>query len=182
MTEASEMYRANAAGFTKRVEAVPGGAWSNQSPCDDWKARDVVRHVVDTSGMFLGFVEEKLPPAPSVDDDPVAAWHSARDAIQAALENPEIAAKTYTGMFGSTTFEQSVQNFLVPDALIHTWDLARAAGINETLDPRAAEHTLDGLEPLDDKMRGPGGFSAKIDPPQANDPQTRLLNFCGRRV
>src|SRR3954447_7368167 len=117
MTEASEMYRSNAAEFTARVEAVPAGAWNNQSPCDDWTAREVVRHVVDTSGMFLGFIDEKLPPAPSVDEDPVAAWLSARDAIQSALAKPETAEKSFEGMFGTTTFQESVQNFLTPDAL-----------------------------------------------------------------
>ena len=182
MTEASEMYRANAASFNQRVVAVPETAWGNQSPCDDWDARAVVQHVVDTCGMFLGFVDEKLPPAPSVDDNPVAAWHSARNAIQTALDDPKIAQKAYEGMWGSATFEQGVQKFLTPDALIHTWDLARAAGIDDTLDPNAAEQALATLAPLDDKMRGPGAFADKIDPPQASDPQTRLLNFCGREV
>jgi uncharacterized protein (TIGR03086 family) len=182
MTDASERYRANAAGFNARVEAVPEDRWENQSPCEDWKARDVVRHVVDTSGMFLGYVDQKLPPAPSVDEDPVAAWHSARDAIQAALEDPAIAQKEYDGMLGKATFEQSVDKFLSADALVHAWDLARATGLDDTLDPKEAEKVYESLKPMDDKMRGPGAFADKIDPPQADDPQTKLLNFVGRRV
>jgi uncharacterized protein (TIGR03086 family) len=182
MTKASDRFRKNAAGFNARVEAVPADCWDNQSPCDDWKARDVVRHVVDTYGMFLGFVDEKLPPAPSVDDDPVAAYHSARDAIQAALDNPAIAQKEYDGMFGKATFEASVDRFLTADALIHTWDLARAANLDDTLDPGESAVVHDALKPMDDKMRGPGAFADKIEPPQADDPQTKLLNFVGRKV
>jgi uncharacterized protein (TIGR03086 family) len=182
MTKESERFRTNAAGFNARVEAVPSGRWESQSPCEDWKARDVVRHVVDTYGMFLGFVDEKLPPAPTVDEDPVAAWHSARDAMQAALDDPAIAQKEYNGMFGTTTFEQSVDRFITADALIHTWDLARATGLDETLDPKESAVVYEALQPLDDKMRGPGAFDDKIDPPQADDPQTKLLNFVGRRV
>ncbi len=181
MTEPSDRYRANAAGFDARVVAVPADRWENQSPCEDWTARDVVRHVIDTSGMFLGFVDQKLPPAPSVDEDPVAAWRSARDAIQRALDDPMVAQKEYEGMFGTSTFEQSVHNILACDALVHTWDLARATGLDENLPEKASQEVLEALEPLDDKMRVPGGFGDKIEPPPNADAETRLLCFLGRR-
>jgi uncharacterized protein (TIGR03086 family) len=181
MTDASDRYRANADGFDARVVAVPADRWENQSPCEDWTARDVVRHVVATSAMFLGFIDQELPPAPSVDEDPVAAWHSARDAIQRALDDARIAQKEYDGMFGQTTFEQSVGRFLAPDAFVHTWDLARATGLDDTLPEAMSQEVLEALEPMDDKMRGPGAFGEKIDPPANADVQTRLLCFLGRR-
>jgi uncharacterized protein (TIGR03086 family) len=181
MTDASDRYQSNAAGFDARVVAVPADRWENQSPCEDWTARDVVRHVVATSGMFLGFADQKLPPAPSVDEDPVAAWHSARDAIQRALEDPQVAQKEYDGMFGKATFEQGVHKFLAPDALVHTWDLARATGLDDTLPEKASQDVLEALEPMDDKMRGPGAFADKIEPPPNADAQTRMLCFLGRR-
>jgi uncharacterized protein (TIGR03086 family) len=181
MTDASGRYRANAAGFNERVEAVPEDRWENQSPCEEWTARDVVRHVVDTSGMFLGFIDQKLPPAPSVDEDPVGAWHSARDAIQGGLDDPKIAQKEYDGMFGKTTFERSVNNILASDALVHTWDLARATGLDDELPEQASQEVLEALTPMDDKMRGPGAFGPKLEPPPNADMQTRLLCFLGRR-
>ncbi len=182
VTEASDRFRANTALFNERVEAVPPDRWESQSPCEDWKARDVVRHVVGTYEMFLGFVDEKAPPGLSTDDDPVGAFHKARDAVQRALDTPALAQKEYDGMFGRVTFEDSVNRFLASDALVHTWDLARAAGLDDTLPPDECERVLQMLAPLDDKMRTPGGFHEKIDPPQADDPQTRLLNFVGRPV
>ena len=54
MSEIADRYRKRAAGLNERVEAVPADQWGSQSPCEDWTARDVVRHVVDTSAMFLG--------------------------------------------------------------------------------------------------------------------------------
>jgi uncharacterized protein (TIGR03086 family) len=65
---------------------------------------------------------------------------------------------------------------------VHSWDLARATGGDESMDPAQAEAMLEALKPMDDKMRAPGAFGPKIDPPQADDPKTRLLNFLGRRV
>jgi uncharacterized protein (TIGR03086 family) len=181
MTEVSERYKKNAAAFNARVEAVPADKWSNQSPCDDWTARDVVGHVVQTSGMFLGFVDLELPPAPSVDDDPVAAFHSARDAIQAALEDPATAAKEFDGFTGRSTFEAGVDRFLAPDALVHTWDLARAAELDENLDEAEAERVLAGLEQFGEAMRSPGAFGPAVEPPPGADAQTRLLCFAGRQ-
>jgi hypothetical protein len=54
MSETAARYRSVAAGFTRRVEGVPQTGWSDPAPCEGWVARDVVRHVVDTSGFFLG--------------------------------------------------------------------------------------------------------------------------------
>ena len=46
MSDLLDRYRHLADGFTARVEAVPEGAWDNASPCDEWKARDIVGHLV----------------------------------------------------------------------------------------------------------------------------------------
>ena len=41
-----------------RVVVVPDGRWTNPSPCEGWSARDVVRHLVDVHGHFLGNVPQ----------------------------------------------------------------------------------------------------------------------------
>jgi hypothetical protein len=38
------------------VEAVPPYKWDAQSPCDDWKAHDIVDHMVGNSKLFLSFI------------------------------------------------------------------------------------------------------------------------------
>lgn len=47
MSDVSKRYKKVVAEFTTRVEAVPAAAWNNQSPCDDWAARDVVRRLAE---------------------------------------------------------------------------------------------------------------------------------------
>jgi len=181
MTAVSVRYRTNTNGFQARVEAVPADKWESPAPCEGWTARDVVQHFVDTSGLFLGFIDEKLPPAPSVDDDPVAAFHSARDAVQRALDDPAAAQKEFEGFFGKSTFEGGVDRFLSADAFVHTWDLARAAGLDDQLDPAEAERVLEGLHQFGDAMRTPGAFGPEIEAPPDADVQTRLLCFAGRQ-
>jgi Mycothiol maleylpyruvate isomerase N-terminal domain len=46
VSEISDRYRRVAGQFTRRVEAVPDGAWDNPAPCEGWVARDVVGHLV----------------------------------------------------------------------------------------------------------------------------------------
>jgi uncharacterized protein (TIGR03086 family) len=181
MMKTADRYRANADAFTARVEGVAGDQWENQSPCEDWKARDVVRHVVDASAMFLGYINQQLPPGPSVDEDPAGAWRTARDAIQHALEDPALAQAEYDSMFGKSTFEQGVARFLAPDLVVHTWDLARAANLDENLEEGAVLEVLEAWRPLDEAMRRPGGFGPRVESPPGADPQTQLLNFAGRR-
>jgi uncharacterized protein (TIGR03086 family) len=186
MSEISERYRTRAAALNARIEAVPDDRWSSPSPCEEWVARDVVRHVVDTSGMFLGYIDRELPAGPSVDDDPVAAWHTARDTIQAALDDPDVAATAYTGQMGPSTFEASVDRFLSADALIHTWDLARAAGLDERLDPDEVHASLEAMTAMDaqfgEMMRSSGAFGPKLEAPAGADEQTQLLALLGRKA
>ena len=131
--------------MTDTIAGVPDDGWAAPTPCEDWTARDLVGHLVDTSGMFLGFIGQEAPAGPSVDDDPLGAFTAARDAVQSALDDPATAAQEYDGMFGRTTFAESVDGFLSADLVIHRWDLARATGQDETLpadevqpDPRGA--------------------------------------------
>jgi uncharacterized protein (TIGR03086 family) len=181
MMNTAERYRANTAEFTKRVEAVPDDRWENQSPCAEWSARDVVSHMIDTSGMFLGFIDVKLPHAPSVKEDPLGAWTSARDAVQARLDDRATAQQEFDGMLGRSTFEAAVAKFLVPDALLHTWDLARATGLDENLDEDEAVAALETYKTLGAAVRSKGVFGPEIEAPPGADAQERLLTFAGRQ-
>ena len=53
MSEVSERYQRLTDAFAAKVAAVPADKWEAPSPCPDWNARAVVRHVVDTQGLFL---------------------------------------------------------------------------------------------------------------------------------
>lgn len=138
---------------------MPENAWDAPSPCTDWTARDIVAHVFNTHARVLATLNGSDPELLSSEDDLVVAWTRATRAVREAL--------------GACC---------VPDTLIHTWDLARATGQDEALDPDAVAQAIESLFPIDDVIRRPGGFGPKIDPPPDADDQTRLLNFAGRSV
>ena len=122
------------------------------------------------------------PDAPSVDDDPAAAFDHARAAVQANLDDPARAAATFQGATGETTFEAAVDRFLCADLVVHRWDLAAAAGLDVRLDPDDMAHIRASLGPYADMMRGPGAFGPEVEPPPDADDQARFLAWLGRRA
>jgi uncharacterized protein (TIGR03086 family) len=182
MSEISERYRNVAGQFTQRVAAVPDDAWDNPAPCDGWMARDVVGHLVEwLPAFFFGAWGIEVPPIPSVDKDPVGAWAIVNGAIQSALDDPEVAGSERTIRFGPSTFEQTIDMICTADVLIHTWDLARATGLDETLDPDEVHRFVEGMEPMDELLRQSGQYGPRVAVPEDADEQTRLIAFVGRQ-
>ena len=183
MTEISDHYRKVAAPFTERVEQVPDDAWDNPSPVDGWVTRDVVRHLVDWVGDYF-YERWDIEPAagPTVDEDPVRAWLAFSATIQAALDDPAIATKVVADTpMGPGTFQDQVDMIVTPDIFMHTWDLARAAGLDETLDPDEVHRMFVGMEPMDQMLRESGQYGPRVPVPDDADEQTKLIAFIGRQ-
>jgi uncharacterized protein (TIGR03086 family) len=189
VSEAATRFATVSAGFTARVEAVPADAWNRPAPCEGWVARDVVRHLVEWipgPGFLLGAFEIDTGPIPSVDTEPAAAWAVVSDAIQRGLDDPLIATRVEDcGPPGRLSFEDAVNMTCTPDVLIHTWDLARATGLDERLDPGEVHRQLAGIEhmppEIDAAMRNSGHYGPRVAVADDSDEQTRLLAFMGRK-
>ncbi|MCW2767711.1 MAG: hypothetical protein JWO11_3670, partial [Nocardioides sp.] len=175
MTNAAEEHRAVAGAFTDRVRGVPAGAWDSAAPVPGWVARDVVRHLVE---WFPGFLKagtgEDLPSGPSVDDDPVAAWTVHSDGVQALLDDPATAEKMLVNEHvGEVPLDQAVDRFYTSDVFLHTWDLARATGQDETLDADRCAGLLEGMLPLDEVLRASGQYGPRVPVADDADVQTQ---------
>ncbi len=83
---------------------------------------------------------------------------------------------------GTSTLERFIGLFGVGDVLVHTWDLARATGLDERLDPDEVHRLLAAMEPNDEMMRQGTAFGPKVAVGPDADEQTQLLAFSGRRV
>ena len=179
MTDIRDRYERLAATLSEIVGAVPAGddRWHQQSPCPDWKAIDVVGHVVEAHQIFFGLADHHVPEPPA---DPLEAWPVVRDAMLAALDDPAVAGREYTGQMGAAVWEQSVDRFVSGDVLVHTWDLARALGLDVQLPVDEVQRVHEAFGSIGDAMRQPGAFGPALDPPADADEQDRLLAFLGR--
>ena len=177
----AERFRRVAGRFSDCADHVPPAAWDDPAPCEGWVARDIVRHLVDWMPAFLRAAGVELPAGPSVDDDPAGAWAQLAGSIQTLLDDPDIATREFdAGPPGRQTVESAVAMIVVGDIVIHTWDLAHATGLDESLDPDIVSEMLAGMQPLDDMLRQSGHYGPKVPVPDDADDQTKLIAFTGR--
>ena len=183
MSEITDRYERISSQFTERVRAVPPGAWDAASPCEGWKARDVVGHLTEWIPGFFGAQGVPFPEVPSVQDDPVAAWETVRATIAEALADPALADQPVETPFSTQTLAETVDMIVTGDVFTHTWDLARATGQDETLDPDQLQRMLAAMDTMPDEvLRADGMFGPRIAVADDADDQTRFLAFVGRRA
>ena len=175
-----EQHRRVAGAFSERVRGVSD--WDAPAPVEGWVARDVVRHLVEWFPAFLsGGAGVELPGGPSVDDDPVAAWQAQADAIQALLDDPATADRVLSNPHtGEVPLDVAVDRFYTSDVFLHTWDLARASGQDDTLDAEMCAVMLAGMEPMDEVLRASGQYGPQVPVPSGAPVQDRLMGFIGR--
>src|ERR671916_2029842 len=179
-SDPAELHRQVAAAFTARVEGATD--WDAPAPVAGWRARDVVGHLVE---WFPGFLASgagiTLRPGPSVAEDPVGAWRTHSDQVQALLEDPATQDRVLSNPhIGELPLGPAVSQFYTADVFMHTWDLARATGQDENLDPGLCAELLAGMEPMEEALRSSGQYGPRVAVPEDADVQTRMLAFIGR--
>ena len=182
MGNPADEHRRIAGAFTATVEGTAPAAWDDPAPPEGWMARDVVRHLVEWFPAFLqGAAGITLPAGPSVDDDPAGAWRTQCDAVQALLDDPATAQREHElPHLGAMPLGQAIDMIYTGDVFLHRWDLARATGQDETLDPNKCAEMLEGMQPMEDALRESGHYGPRVDVPDDADIQTKLLAFIGR--
>ena len=178
----AEEFRVVAGRFGAAVHGVPDGGWDAPAPVEGWVARDVVRHLVEWfPGFLAGGSDVALPPTGSVDDDPVGTWDAFAASVQAVLDDPATSGRTFRNPHtGDHPLDAAISQFFTADVFLHTWDLARATGQDDTLDPERCAVMVEGMQPYDELLRSSGQYGPRIPVPDDADPQTRLLGFIGR--
>ena len=176
----AERHRQVAGLFTDRVNGAR--SWDAPSPVAGWTARDVVRHLTEWLPAFLASgADLDLPRGPSVDEDPVTAWQVHRDGVQAVLDDPKTAHRELANPhIGTLPLANAIDQFYTADVFMHTWDLSRATGQDDRLDPDFCAQLLAGMEPIEAVMRSSGQYGARVEVPADADVQARLLGFIGR--
>jgi uncharacterized protein (TIGR03086 family) len=182
MTDVQDRYRQVSNGFDAAVRAVTPDKWEAQSPCEEWRARDVVAHVVAGHRGVIAGIRGGDSEALGADEDPVEAWENASRTIDEITGDPEALAKEMDGPTGRMPAGQIIGQFVTMDVLVHTWDLARAVGADERLHEDSVARAYEALKPVDAMIRQPHVFGPKLEPPPGADLQTEFLYFLGRQA
>ena len=140
-----DAYRRALVAFGEHVHRVRTDQWDLPSPCADWDIRDLVGHLVSESlwapHLLAGRTVNEAGDAFDGDllgDDPVKAFDMAAAGAVLAAYDEGALTRTVHLSFGDVPGEEYITE-LFADALIHTWDLARAIGAPDRLDPELVE-------------------------------------------
>jgi uncharacterized protein (TIGR03086 family) len=191
VTEVADRYRRRAAAFQRTVEGVRPEQWADPSPCERWTARDVVDHIVGMHDHVLGAVDRPRTPSPTVAEDPLAAFRAARADAEAVLGDSGLGGIECDTPGGRMTVADHIDRVLSDDLPQHGWDLARATGQDDTIDPEDVERLWRSTRAvpaeLMERYRTPGAFGPGIEVfgpevpvPEDAPLQHRLLGFIGR--
>jgi uncharacterized protein (TIGR03086 family) len=131
------LYRAAADRAVAVVDAVRDNQLEGPTPCSEWSVQQLIDHLVGGAEYLLAAATgaERGPSDGALGTD----YRTCVDRVLTALELPGAMERVCVSPLG---FEWSVADAVAGtfmDVLIHTWDLARATGQDERLDPGLVE-------------------------------------------
>ncbi len=187
MSEGQEKYIRALDGAETVILMVKDDQWEAQSPCEEWKAVDVVGHLVGGLKMVSSLANTSESGLSGFPDgrtlagaDPQEGFAAARKQAEADL-TPDNLVKVVNSPFGSMPLDNFL-GIITLDVIAHTWDLSKAIGHEVTLDPELVHQCFDNVRPMDAMLRQPNLFGPKVEPPEGADEQTQLMAFLGRKV
>ena len=172
--------------FDARVRAVGDDQWELPTPCSDWNVRQLVNHLVYEDrwtvplmeGTTLAEVGDRYE-GDLLGDDPKGAWAESCAEAVAAVQADGALERMVDLSSGPTPAGEYVSQLLA-DHLIHAWDLARAVGADERLDPELVEACAAWFAEMEPHYRAAGAIGERPETPPGADAQTTLLAAFGR--
>jgi uncharacterized protein (TIGR03086 family) len=185
MTDLKEMHRRNLDRFGVHVLAAGDDQWSGPTPCTEWDVRTLVHHLVFENlwmpplleGQTIADVGSRLD-GDLLGDDPRAAWDASAKEAGTAVEAADLGATVHVS-YGDISAEAYIFDVMT-DLAIHGWDLARAIGGDERMDPETVDQLFGHFKPREERLKATGAFGPRVDPPPGADKQTQLLAIFGR--
>ena len=182
-----ELFEAASDTFDDKLHQVPADRWDHATPCSEWDVHALVNHVVGEhrwvvplmAGQTIGDVGTDLD-GDLLGDDPMAAWHHATGPSHEAFAEPGAMGTTVHLSYGDERASAYCEQ-LVFDNVVHAWDLARGAGIDDELPPELVEWAVGWATPILPMLTGSGVFGEVLAVADDADQQTRLLAMVGRR-
>lgn len=187
MEDALRLHAEGAALFEGHVRAVGDDQWSNPTPCTEWSVRDLVNHLVYehrwVPPILAGKTVAEVGDAFDGDllgDDPVGAWEDALAEARRSIEEPGALERTAHLSFGDVPVYVYLMQ-LFTDLVVHSWDLARGIGADDSLPEHLVTASYEDAKPYEDLIRASGLFAEKVEPGEGAGLQAEYLGFWGRK-
>lgn len=161
------------------IAAVPAAKLDAATPCEEWKVRDLLEHMIGVVA-GLGAAASGAAPTPfELGDDPATQFEGIAKTTLDAWRAPGALEQIIEGPAGAMP-GQVYAGINLLDTATHTWDLATACGVASALDGDVAEFTLEVARQTIAPQIRPGRFADEVSAAADADATARLVAFLGR--
>jgi len=177
--------------FVALVAGVGAEQWHDGTPCSEWDVRTLVHHLLYEQrwvpplfeGLTIEQVGDRFEGDLMGDDASICPGllASSMEDAHAAVAEPDALKRTVHLSFGDTSGQEYVMQ-LTADLAIHAWDLARATGQDDAIDPDAVALLLPWAEAYAELLAASGMFGSPIDVGAGAPDEVRLLGLVGRHA
>lgn len=180
------VHRIASEGLAAKVQRIGDDQWGLPTPNTEWNVRDLVQHLTYGAswvapllhGETLAEVGDRYE-GDLLGDDPKDSFRLASEAAVAACLEPEAMQRTVHTSQGPIPAEDYLLQ-RIADLGMHTWDLSRAIGADETLNPRVVAVGRRLLAEHGEQWRAGGALAAAVPVGAEADDQTRFIAESGR--
>jgi len=172
-----------AGGVIGRMQADDMG---KATPCSEWNVQTLANHMLNELAWVAPLLQGKTIADVGtaldgnlVGDDAKAAWMKyAKEAIEVASTTPP---ETTTHLsYGDVPAGQYV-NEVGADLIVHTWDLAKALGVEFHFDDATAQAVIDAMARIMPSAREGGLIAPAVDTPANASGEQKVIGLFGRQ-
>lgn len=186
MSELTDRFDRASGHFGTLVQQIKDDQWGNATPCSEWDVRALVNHLVYEARwvppLLKGETIEQVGTRFDGDllgADPQTSYDDALGAAATAIRAPGAVEGIVHLSYGDTPAADYLSQ-LAGDFVVHSWDLARGIGADDTLDTDLVTWVDDTARPQAAMLAASGLFDPPVDVGANADPQTKMLALFGR--
>ena len=172
------------------ISAIDAEQLGYPTPCPKYDVARLIDHLVEAGYRAAALGRRQTPPpgdeSPHVElsDAPGRLRRAAKEAIEAWADDSAMSSR-FTMPWGEEYSGATLVDMYLAELAAHAWDLARATGQLDRLDPSLARPALGGaqamIKPQYRNVVAPGApFGSEVAPPPGADDWDRLAAFMGR--
>ena len=175
------LYRAATDRAMAVADAVRPEQLESPTPCTEWTVQQLINHLVGGTEYLLSATTGREP-AERLQATAADYQRGVADVLN-AFALPTAMKRTCISPLGfEWTVSQAVAGTFM-DVLVHTWDLARATGQDEKLDPTLVDTCSAMFLPeMPERGRAAGIIGPAVEVADDASPQDRLLAAMGRHL
>jgi uncharacterized protein (TIGR03086 family) len=185
MTDPLDRYLRASAGFSAVLAEMRPDQLRSPTPCTEWDVRQLVNHMtrgnlnyalLASGGSASEFLA--LRDRDALGGEPLSAYAASVRECAESFRRPGALDRVLDYPLGKVTGRQALA-VRTADSVLHTWDLARALGVSEALDPALVEWILTESPAIYAGLDVSSFFGPSSDAVSGNH-QDRLLRRLGR--